>query len=471
MEIENTTTSSTTTIDMELLEGLEVLQSVGTTTPKVKATANVSRGPMAKHWAGCTWNNPPAGWKAWFAKLTGCCTYYVAGEEVGASGTKHIQFMLCLTAQKRASTILKLFPTPVHLEVKSKFSTMLEASAYCKKDGKFIEWGNLPDDQHVAGLKVIVDNYADTLAKAKLGRIDEIIPKHQIVHYKTIKSIQHDNKPMPADLTWTPGNQPNEWIYGPTRTGKSWKARQENPGAFSKMPNKWWDRYAGQSTVIIEDLGHTHEYLGDHLKIWADVYAFPVEVKCSGDSIRPAKIVVTSNYSIAELFPDPNVHEPLLQRFREIHLTQAWDASITTTLGKKPGIPPRAPKKKIQRRSKYNLPLTRPPMYRQNASGDLVPWYDTQPKFAGAITSTAKMPRPLTINISDSTEDSYSTEVSDSDGIESFGSDSEEIAEQKQYATDACECCWNAGNPDNFCSCNCHPDPRFDTTENNDDHF
>jgi hypothetical protein len=226
------------------------------------------------------------------------------------------------------------------------------------------------------------------------GQIDEIIPKHQVVYYKTIKAIQHDNKPMPSDLNWTPGNQPNEWIYGPTRTGKSWKARRENPGHFAKMPNKWWDRYAGQKCVIIEDLGRSHEYLGDHLKIWADVYAFPVEIKNAGDLIRPNKIVVTSNYSIIELFPDPNVHKPLLERFKEIHLTLPWDANLNSTLGKKPGsLPPRKPTK--QRKRKYDMPLTRPPMYRQNAKGDLVPWTDTQPKFGPSV----KQPRFIQIPI------------------------------------------------------------------------
>lgn len=123
--------------------------------------------------------------------------------------------MICFKAKKKLSVIKKIFPT-AHLEIKSPKSTMKEASDYCKKDMIFIEWGTLPEDQKTAGLKVIADKYADTIAKAKQGRVEEIEPEHQLRYYKTIKCIEHDNKKMPTDLTWSEGNQPNFWIYGPT---------------------------------------------------------------------------------------------------------------------------------------------------------------------------------------------------------------------------------------------------------------
>lgn len=65
-------------------------------------------------------------------------------------------------------------------------------------------------------MKVIADKYADTISKAKSGKIDDIVPEHQLRYYKTIKQIQKDNKKMPESLTWSEGNQPNLWIYGPT---------------------------------------------------------------------------------------------------------------------------------------------------------------------------------------------------------------------------------------------------------------
>lgn len=46
--------------------------------------------------------------------------------------------------------------------------------------------------------------------------MDNIIPEHKLRYYKTIKAIQADHKVKPANLTWTEGNPPNLWIYGPT---------------------------------------------------------------------------------------------------------------------------------------------------------------------------------------------------------------------------------------------------------------
>jgi len=225
----------------------------------------------------------------------------------------------------------------------------------------------LPLDQQKAGLKVIHDNYADTLEKAKKGDIASIIPEHQIRYYSTIKKIKADTKRMPDNLQWEENEQPNLWIWGPTRTGKSYKARSMlNQDFYPKIAaNKWWDKYNDEPNVLIEDMDTSHQYQGYNLKIWADKYAFPVEIKNGADWIRPKVIIVTSNYSIKEVFPDPSIHLPLLERFKEIHLTERY---------KKPALDGKLPPKKAAppKKRKYDQPLKKPAIYRQNADGDIV---------------------------------------------------------------------------------------------------
>jgi len=176
------------------------------------------RGPLAKHWAGCTLPNYSDADKAAFlVNVQPLADYYVYGEEICPStGTPHLQFMVCFKTAKRMTAVIKLLPKAGEWQVKSQFSTMKQASDYCKKDGKFTEYGVLPLDQQTAGLKVIKDNYDQTLESAKAGNMEQISAAHLIKYYGTIKRITHDYKKMPENLTWEEGEQPNFWIWGPT---------------------------------------------------------------------------------------------------------------------------------------------------------------------------------------------------------------------------------------------------------------
>lgn len=60
------------------------------------------------------------------------------------------------------------------------------------------------------------------------------------------------------------------------------------------------------------------ECLGHYLKIWADHYPCTGEVKGSTIPLTHKKLIVTSNYTIAELFKnDIKMVEPLQRRFEE----------------------------------------------------------------------------------------------------------------------------------------------------------
>ncbi|ALE29760.1 replication associated protein [Lake Sarah-associated circular virus-38] len=335
---------------------------------------------MAKNWC-MTLNNYDDSEVARFeSHMRPWCVYYIYGFERGENDTPHLQCFFSLKAKKRMSCLKKIFPR-AHFEVKSRASTMEQASDYCKKEENFIEWGVLPDNSTARGLKAISDNYEETVELAKKGDIEAINPEHVLKYYPTIKRIAHDNKKMPSDLLWEEGHPPNIWIYGPTGTGKSYRARailQENFGQFySKMAqNKWWDKYDGEEGVLIEDMDILHNYMGPYMKIWADKYAFPVEVKTSGDRIRPKVIVVTSNYTIEQIWPDRSTHGPISRRFKVIHMDQPWNANINQVLRDAPAETS-APREK---KRKFDQPLKKPALLRRNAVGDLVETHGYQPQ-------------------------------------------------------------------------------------------
>jgi len=240
-------------------------------------------------------------------------SYVCYGVETGQNGTPHLQGYIEMKRTVKLGGMKLLIPG-AHFE--RRLGSQKQAIEYCQKDGDFHEFG---------GKKACADGKVDwQLAKANIlaGAFDDLPAKVYIMQYNVIKKIHSDNRPVPDDLDWV--DPPNEWRFGPTRTGKSFTARKENPGFYLKMNNKWWDGYLDEEIVLIEDIGRTHEYMGDHLKIWADKYGFRAEIKNLTIVLRPQKIVVTSNYSIAQLFPDPNVHEPLQARFKEIPHIKKW---------------------------------------------------------------------------------------------------------------------------------------------------
>jgi hypothetical protein len=73
--------------------------------------------------------------------------------------------------------------------------------------------------------------------------------------------------------------------------------------------------------VLIEEVSpRDKDWLGEKLKVWADHYSFIAEIKGRSRAIRPPIIVITSNYSLDECFPEPQVNEPLRRRFKCLHM-------------------------------------------------------------------------------------------------------------------------------------------------------
>lgn len=112
----------------------------------------------------------------------------------------------------------------------------------------------------------------------------------------------------------------HEWWYGPSGTGKSKRAWEEFPGHYQKELNKWWCSYAGEDVVVIEEWSPKNECTASALKIWADRYPFTGQIKGgSMTKIRPRKIIVTSNYSIEQCFPNAEDQGPLKRRFKQVY--------------------------------------------------------------------------------------------------------------------------------------------------------
>lgn len=282
--------------------------------------------PKATHWC-FTLNNYTdldiARCAVFFAES---CKYLIYGKEVGESGTPHLQGYFCLKNQKTLTALKKVFAT-AHFEVKR--GTVTEAVVYCKKDGDYLEFGNLPEERGTAGGAANADRWAVAKNLAISGKLDDVDPEIFIRYYSSIKKIADDRKlrgPIKT-LDWI--NTPNIWIWGKTGVGKSRRARELGPDAYLKNRNKWWDGYADEEDVIIDDFGQGDTWMGDYLKTWSDRYPFKGETKGSTVTLRPKRIILTSNYSPDDLWSDVGgVLEPLRRRFKVMHLEKLEDADV-----------------------------------------------------------------------------------------------------------------------------------------------
>lgn len=250
--------------------------------------------------------------------------FLVFGYEVSQTGTPHLQGQICFENGKSAAAVRKIIPR-AHIEVTGD----LEASIkYCLKgegtpdvpvNPNVEQYGTRPMSKAEKG-QAGADYWAATLESAKRGRFDELSPQVQFTQAKLLDYIyfrELKNRVL-EDTT-----EQHLWYYGKSRTGKSRKARQDNPDAYLKMCNKWWDGYRDQEVVIIEDFDPAHSVLGHHIKIWGDRYPFPAEIKGTGAVIRPRLVIVTSNYHPSEIWTEEAQLEPILMRFKCVEFTLA----------------------------------------------------------------------------------------------------------------------------------------------------
>lgn len=265
---------------------------------------------QSKHWV-LTVNNPEPHHERLFRDLD--CTYAVFGREKGESGTPHLQAYVIFKNRKTFTSVKKIFST-AHIE--RARGTPQEASDYCKKDGDFEEFGEIPPD----GGSMEKRRWEEVKEKAKAGDLDGIPADIYVRYYNTLKKIKADHQVVPP----AQDTLDFHWYYGESGAGKSSTARKENPGAYIKNCNKWWDGYTDQQCAIIEDVGKKDaEWIGDFLKRWCDHHPFSAETKGATICIRPPRIICTSNYSLDQLFGhDSNILEPLKRRFKIKHFSK-----------------------------------------------------------------------------------------------------------------------------------------------------
>ena len=254
------------------------------------------------------------------------CQYIIYGQETATTtATKHLQGYVHYKNAVSPGHVKATIGTRAHIEVRR--GSIQEAVDYCKKEGSWFQRGTLriPDE----------NRWTDIIKLAEQGKMDVIKEEYpaQYLRYKAnLESLQcPDVKPLDSI------EGAFEWWYGKTGTGKSRKLQADYPDAYDKAINKWWDGYKYEDVVFIEEADPKKcEHMGHFFKRWADHNPFGCEIKNGHlTKVRPKKIIVTSNYTIKECFPNQCDWEPLERRFKQVHFASLSPHATTYT----PSVP------------------------------------------------------------------------------------------------------------------------------------
>lgn len=281
-------------------------------------TNNVAKRTTARTVAWCyTINNPTSP----IPFNVHSMLYHIYGNEVGESGTPHYQGFIIFRNSKLFTQVKDLCPT-AHWEAAK--GTYQQAADYCKKEGVFVEEGSLPEQPQKKGSKIggkaTKDKWrfiSDSAKKGELNLIDEQHPKQFVNSYRNLIAIRKDFTPKLPDLDGVCGI----WYHGKPGVGKTRLCSIKYPNAYLKRMNKWFDGYNNEKVVVLDDIGVDHRFMGYELKKLADRYCYMVEIKNGSMYIRPEKCVVTSQYTIQDVWADDEeTKAALLRRFVQVEV-------------------------------------------------------------------------------------------------------------------------------------------------------
>ena len=232
------------------------------------------------------------------------------------TGHVHAHLYIYYNNAHTFKSIKNKYPTA---DIEKAMGTPDQAGKYIEKDGEILfEYGSRPS------FKKIDQQWEDAVQSFKEGRGDretKMYARYQKFFDNLELSARPDER-YEGDLS-----QKNIWIYGDAGVGKSRKVREmadaDHAQIFDKPLNKWWDGYEKQGYVVIEDIDRDNaRFLVGLIKKWSDRYPFTAETKGGNRRVFPVdyKLIITSNYSINEVFERDQDVEAITRRFHIEHM-------------------------------------------------------------------------------------------------------------------------------------------------------
>lgn len=256
------------------------------------------------------------------------CRYMVYGFETGACGTPHIQGFLYMENDKTLQVMKKKFHPTAHLEPQR--GTSVQASDYCKKDGKVVERGVLPRQ----GRRTDLFTLKDEIVAGK--RVDDIVMESPEMYHQYGRTL-HKIEDLCMRRKFRTAMTQGIWIYGSTGTGKStlgfsgYTPDTHYRYVYSQGGNEWQDGYTQQDTVIYD------EYRG---QLPMHVLLTTIDEHPNHSYLRRGReplpfiskrVIITSSMHPREVYKNLDANDNLNQLLRRLKIFRL-----------EPGVPPPA---------------------------------------------------------------------------------------------------------------------------------
>lgn len=224
---------------------------------------------------------------------------------------EHLQMWASCHKPQRLAGWKKIFPG-AHIEC--MHGSFEQNDAYCSKESSLQCLGEKPMPN---GKRKDLAYFCERVqAGERFTEVVSDLPTVFVQYHTGLQKLAH--------LCTTPYEHDSVrgvWIFGPPGTGKSTYARTRFTDIYIKGQHKWFDGYAGQRTILLDDLDT--KTLGHYLKIWMDKFSCSGETKGGHVHLQHTAFVVTSNYSIEYLFQeDPQLVLAISRRCEIIPMFQ-----------------------------------------------------------------------------------------------------------------------------------------------------
>ena len=296
------------------------MASDGTSTSECRDTNSKRKSyPQSKYWL-ITINNPKETDDQYIERFESKKIKYTFQRERGQQGTAHIQAFLWLDARRRRTFVSSIFTAGENPHCEP-CKEPRASEKYCRKEETRYAgpYTNITASESACigqGSRTEIAAACESICQG--ARVETVATEFAttfVKYHRGLMQLYHIVQPKRRDKSVV------LWMYGPTGCGKSRAARDVATAAetngwqyYSKVgSSKWWDNYGGDQCVIWDEL--TAEYPITLLLQVLDRYELQLECKGGYVNFNAKLIIITTNYSPGQTYPDiPEKHMQALNR-------------------------------------------------------------------------------------------------------------------------------------------------------------